>query len=104
MDDMYSMADIAFVGGTFVPVGGHNVWDAARYGIPVLFGPDYHTQQAGCERLIRGGVGFEVADAAEFAHTVVRVLRTEARAFIQAQQAFADELGREGTAIHDLVP
>lgn len=104
MDDMYSMADIAFVGGTFVSVGGHNVWDAARYGIPVLFGPDYHTQKAGCERLKAGGVGFEVADAPGFAQAVVRVLKTQARAFIAAQQAFADELGREGTALHDLVP
>ena len=26
LDDMYKLATIAFIGGTFVPIGGHNVW------------------------------------------------------------------------------
>jgi 3-deoxy-D-manno-octulosonic-acid transferase len=32
-------ADIAFVGGSLVPVGGHNVLEPASLGLPVLFGP-----------------------------------------------------------------
>jgi 3-deoxy-D-manno-octulosonic-acid transferase len=34
----YATADIAFVGGSFVPVGGHNVLEPAAIGVPVLFG------------------------------------------------------------------
>ena len=34
----YDAADVAFVGGSFVPVGGHNVLEPASVGVPVLFG------------------------------------------------------------------
>lgn len=36
---LYATADIAFVGGSMVPVGGHNILEAAAVGVPVLFGP-----------------------------------------------------------------
>ena len=39
---LYSLATVAFVGGSLVPRGGHNILEAARYGVPVLVGP--HTE------------------------------------------------------------
>ena len=39
LNTCYSLADIAFVGGTLVPAGGHNPLEPAVHGIPVLFGP-----------------------------------------------------------------
>jgi 3-deoxy-D-manno-octulosonic-acid transferase len=36
---LYTAADIAFIGGSMVPVGGHNLLEASAIGIPVLFGP-----------------------------------------------------------------
>jgi len=36
---LYAAADVAFVGGSMVPVGGHNVLEAAAVGVPVMFGP-----------------------------------------------------------------
>jgi 3-deoxy-D-manno-octulosonic-acid transferase len=36
---LYTAADVAFVGGSMVPVGGHNLLEAAAVGTPVLFGP-----------------------------------------------------------------
>ncbi len=35
----YGVADVAFVGGSMVPVGGHNILEAAAVGVPVMFGP-----------------------------------------------------------------
>lgn len=35
----YAAADAAFVGGSMVPVGGHNILEAAAVGVPVMFGP-----------------------------------------------------------------
>ena len=35
----YSTADVAFIGGSLVPVGGHNLLEAAAVGTPILFGP-----------------------------------------------------------------
>lgn len=36
---LYAAADVAFVGGSLVPVGGHNILEPAALGIPVMFGP-----------------------------------------------------------------
>jgi 3-deoxy-D-manno-octulosonic-acid transferase len=36
---LYQYADIAFVGGSLVPRGGHNVLEAAQFGVPILVGP-----------------------------------------------------------------
>ncbi len=38
----YATADIAFVGGSLVPIGGHNVLEPAAVGVPVLFGLEMH--------------------------------------------------------------
>jgi 3-deoxy-D-manno-octulosonic-acid transferase len=35
----YATADVAFVGGSMVSVGGHNILEAAAVGVPVMFGP-----------------------------------------------------------------
>ncbi len=39
---LYEFADLAFVGGSLVPRGGHNVLEAAQFGTPILVGP--HTE------------------------------------------------------------
>lgn len=39
---LYSLADIAFVGGSLVPRGGHSILEPAQYGIAILVGP--HTE------------------------------------------------------------
>jgi 3-deoxy-D-manno-octulosonic-acid transferase len=36
---LYAASDVAFVGGSLVPVGGHNVLEACAVGLPVVFGP-----------------------------------------------------------------
>lgn len=36
---LFAAADVAFVGGTLVPVGGHNLLEPAAFGLPVLCGP-----------------------------------------------------------------
>ena len=39
---LYALADIAFVGGSLMPRGGHNILEAARQGVPIVVGP--HTE------------------------------------------------------------
>jgi 3-deoxy-D-manno-octulosonic-acid transferase len=36
---LYAAADVAFIGGSMVPIGGHNLLEASAIGVPVLFGP-----------------------------------------------------------------
>jgi 3-deoxy-D-manno-octulosonic-acid transferase len=104
LDDMYKCADAAIIGGTFVNTGGHNVWDAARYGIPVFFGPDYSSQADGCETLLTNGVGFKVKNATELAEMVYRVLKKEASKFMHAQRLFTDTMNRRQSLLEPLIP
>jgi len=39
LDSAYDLADVAFVGGTLVPTGGHNILEPARFGKAILIGP-----------------------------------------------------------------
>jgi 3-deoxy-D-manno-octulosonic-acid transferase len=104
LDDMYALADAAVVGGTFVPVGGHNPWDAARYGIPVLFGPLHHTQQQSCDRLRQAGAGFAVEDADDMAQSLASVLDGGRVAFAAARDRLAAALAAEAHGLTDLLP
>ena len=38
--DFYAAADVAFVGGSLVPIGGHNLLEPAALGMPILTGPN----------------------------------------------------------------
>ena len=88
LEELYKTSDAAFVGGTFVSVGGHNVWDAAQFGIPVFFGPDFHTQQESCEKLLRAGVGFRAKSAKELAGLITKVVKTDTSGFAGALSRF----------------
>lgn len=57
-------AQVAFVGGSLAPVGGHNVLEPAALGLPVLFGPHMHNFLDARDLLLKAEVAREVADAA----------------------------------------
>jgi 3-deoxy-D-manno-octulosonic-acid transferase len=64
---LYGLGSVAFVGGSLVPVGGHNVLEPAALGVPVLFGPHTHHFAEPAGALLRAGGGFRVRDAAALA-------------------------------------
>ena len=60
---LYALAGSAFVGGSLVPVGGHNLLEPLAAGVPVLFGP--HTEHVAeiSSELARSGAGMRVENA-----------------------------------------
>jgi 3-deoxy-D-manno-octulosonic-acid transferase len=60
---LYGLAEISFVGGSMVPLGGHNLLEPAGFGCPVLFGPHTHNFVLMSELLIEAGGGRRVEDA-----------------------------------------
>ncbi|MFB3907822.1 MAG: 3-deoxy-D-manno-octulosonic acid transferase [Candidatus Eisenbacteria bacterium] len=66
----YRAGDAAFVGGTLVPVGGHNLFEPAREGKPVLFGPFTSGVRDVAEALLASGGGAQVAGGADLARHV----------------------------------
>ncbi|RMG56175.1 MAG: 3-deoxy-D-manno-octulosonic acid transferase [Gammaproteobacteria bacterium] len=59
----YAAADVAFVGGSLVPHGGHNPLEPAALGVPVITGPHWHNFAAIYPALLEQGAAFEVGGA-----------------------------------------
>ena len=70
----YAAADLAFVGGSLVPTGGHNVLEPALLGLAVLFGPHMFNFTEAAQRLLEAHAAFLVADSAELVAVVDRLL------------------------------
>lgn len=64
LSSVYRYGQIAFIGGGFGK-GIHNILEAAVFGMPVLFGPNYH-KFAEAHLLISAGCAFPVSDSGEF--------------------------------------
>jgi len=103
LDAMYRLADAAIVGGTFEDIGGHNVWEAAQFGIPVFFGPHYYSQHSGCEKLLAAGVGFKAGDGKDLAAFAERVLWANPGKFSAAVRLFAEQVNQQQRFVEPLI-
>ncbi|WP_431281363.1 3-deoxy-D-manno-octulosonic acid transferase [Humitalea sp. 24SJ18S-53] len=74
----FRLAGAAFIGGSLVPLGGHNPLEAARLGCPVIFGPHMGNFSEAAALLLQAGGAIQVPDAAALAAEVAAVL-TNAR-------------------------
>ena len=75
----YEFATVSFVGGTMVPVGGHNLLEPALAGSPVIFGPHtFHTPET-ATLLENAGCGFRAADAGRLSEILRELLSDPAR-------------------------
>jgi 3-deoxy-D-manno-octulosonic-acid transferase len=92
----YALGVVAFVGGSLVPVGGHNVLEPARAGRPVLVGP--HTGNAAdvVERLVAGGGALRVSSADALAWALEGLLAEPERAADMGRRARALAQGGQG--------
>lgn len=70
----YAAADVAFVGGSLVKVGGHNLLEPAALGVPALTGPYNFNAADIAGQLIEAGAVDVVADAGELAGRVSALL------------------------------
>jgi 3-deoxy-D-manno-octulosonic-acid transferase len=63
----YAASDIAFVGGTLVPVGGHNLLEPAALGLPIITGPYLFNTEDIANMFSELGAFVEVRNASELA-------------------------------------
>ena len=93
--DVYALGRVTFVGGTLVPIGGHNLLEPARWGKPVYFGPytDHCSEIA--HLLVQAGGGIQVKDAKELSEKLLQAFNNPsvlqrmgfaARGVVQANQ------------------
>jgi 3-deoxy-D-manno-octulosonic-acid transferase len=77
----YGAADVAFVGGSLVPTGGHNVLEAAAVGTPVVFGPHMHNFEEIARAVRDSGAGVQVNDPSQLAPAISDFLGNANRRF-----------------------
>ena len=87
---LYAAADVAFVGGSLVAVGGHNLLEPAALGLPVLTGPSHFNGEEIAQLLLARGAALEVRSAQELAATLQRLL---------AAPQLREQIGLIGTEI-----
>jgi 3-deoxy-D-manno-octulosonic-acid transferase len=83
----YSLGDFAFVGGSLVPLGGHNPLEAVQRGLPVVFGPHMENFRDIAAILAASGGGIQVAHENKLFEQLLAWLREPAAAKEQGRKA-----------------
>ncbi|WP_109486138.1 3-deoxy-D-manno-octulosonic acid transferase [Occallatibacter savannae] len=83
---VYSLASVAFVGGSVVEAGGHNPLEPAQFGVPIVMGPHYANFRAITEDL-RTHDAVRIAGREELANALVELLTNEHEARAMGERA-----------------
>ncbi|MDD2701966.1 MAG: lipid IV(A) 3-deoxy-D-manno-octulosonic acid transferase [Sideroxydans sp.] len=75
----YAACDIAFIGGSLLPLGGQNLIEACAVGKPVLIGPHTFNFSQVTDLSIADGAALRVPDAFELVHRMADLLRDPQR-------------------------
>ena len=68
----YAAADLAFVGGSLVPKGGHNVLEPSWHGVPTIVGPHMENFREIADAFLAGDALIRVAGEEELADRLRR--------------------------------
>ena len=86
---VYSLASVAFVGGSLIPAGGHNPLEPAQFAVPIVMGPHYANFAAITDSL-RGHNALRIAANEELAAALIELIGDRAAA--EAMGARAKEV------------
>jgi 3-deoxy-D-manno-octulosonic-acid transferase len=92
---VYSLASVAFVGGSLVAAGGHNPLEPAQFGVPIVMGPHYANFTAITD-MLRNADALRIARKEELADVFAELLRDRARAEAmgaRAKRVFEEQAG-----------
>jgi 3-deoxy-D-manno-octulosonic-acid transferase len=101
---VYSLAAVAFVGGSLIPAGGHNPLEPAQFGVPILMGPHFANFRAITDGLVAQDA-IRIASKENLAATLIELLRDRAAAVAmgaRARDVFASQAGATERTVHAL--
>jgi 3-deoxy-D-manno-octulosonic-acid transferase len=102
---VYSLASVAFVGGSLVAAGGHNPLEPAQFGVPIVMGPHYGNFR-GIVGTLRAEEAIEIVAAEDLAHGLVALFADPERALSigeRSRAVFEREAGATERAVAALV-
>ncbi|MDD2733181.1 MAG: 3-deoxy-D-manno-octulosonic acid transferase [Desulfuromonadaceae bacterium] len=77
MMGLYALSDLAFVGGSLMPTGGHNLLEPASLGIPSIFGPYMNNFREIADLVLQYGAGIQIETPEKLTETVRTVVISE---------------------------
>jgi 3-deoxy-D-manno-octulosonic-acid transferase len=101
LGQLYDIGTLAFVGGSLVPIGGHNPLEPAESGIPVIFGPHTHNFELMSESILKADGAVRVQNDAELLDAAKRILTDSglrerlgrnARSFVRKNRGALDRI------------
>jgi 3-deoxy-D-manno-octulosonic-acid transferase len=95
---IYSLASVAFVGGSLVPAGGHNPLEPAQFGVPIVMGPHFANFRAITEDLL-AHQALRIAAKEDLSATLIGLLQDPQAAKAmgaRARQVFEQQAGATG--------
>ncbi len=103
LSSLYQYADIAYIGGGF-GVGIHNTLEAAAFGLPVIFGPNYTRFKEAID-LISLRAGFSISTQAELDRVVEQLMNNETRTAVgnAARSFVAKSQGATGIIMQNIM-
>lgn len=96
----YQTADIAFVGGSLVEVGGHNLLEPAALGVPIITGPYLHNYVEISHLLLKAGGMVKISTVEELAATIIQWFNFPAQRFHAGKCAQNVVHKNQGTTQH----
>ena len=102
LPQLYQLSQVVFVGGSLVPLGGHNMLEPALRQKPVVFGPHTSNFREGAELLVTAGAALVVRDAKEVEGALDELLSDPARRAAMGEAAFEAVVGRQGAVLQTL--
>jgi 3-deoxy-D-manno-octulosonic-acid transferase len=98
---IYSLAAVAFIGGSLFPAGGHNPLEPAQFAVPIVMGPHYANFRALTDDL-RAHDAIRIAAKGELASTLCGLLSNSAEAAAmgaRAREVFEAQAGATGRSV-----
>jgi 3-deoxy-D-manno-octulosonic-acid transferase len=99
---LYAVADVIFVGGSLVPIGGHNVVEPALHGKAVVFGPHMTNFRDAAALLLRADAALQVKDGAELTETLGRLLGDAPGREALGRAAWSAVRGHQGACVRTI--
>jgi 3-deoxy-D-manno-octulosonic-acid transferase len=96
---LYAVADVIFVGGSLVPVGGHNVVEPALHAKAVLFGPHMTNFREAAGLLLRGDAAIQVGSAPELGTVLAKLLADPAARQALGRAAWSAVRAHQGACV-----
>jgi 3-deoxy-D-manno-octulosonic-acid transferase len=88
LQGFYAIGDIAFVGGSLVDAGGHNLLEPARVRRPILFGPHMANFAALADEMKQKGGGIEVRTVADLVQEITDLLNDATKRLAMGERAY----------------